>query len=533
MPPKPASGQKEEEARPGSVNIAIPEEVDGNLSPEELAQLILEGYRAKTNKGEKEKKVDPMPDVPQPDPSEDVVIFDKLMGNTDFPSAKNIIGLDFTRSDPEANLDPVLIDVQDTVGISGVTLKEALSKADDSFLKWTEKFKFDDQVLDLTEHATEIANMGALYGATERTCKAGLWLTIHTKYASLISDMQPLQMPYFQLSYRDYVDALRLRTSSVTEVKIAQRKYLVRRQETLESPTVYFYQKLKLYKRAYPFDRRDFTRFVEEFARRLTNPHLREYLVRQASSLTKEAHVLEAVNAGILYVVRSIESGLLSRREGYGLAEAKQVESVTEKNVEEARLATINILFDETSGKPEANDTIPSESVNAIKPGDKRAGEDDICFYCDKRGHFARDCYKKAKDVKSGTYVFKERPVRRNSNQIQGGEDSDSSETDSDSEFILNLMKNQRISRSQGRRILRNINRGRRASRAKSDQLFAVQAGPPTKEQGESKFEELTDNINLLATQVQDLSDKMTFLGVSYHQKGQHSNPKTGKSSRM
>ena len=132
MPPKPASGQKEEEARPGSVNIAIPEEVDGNLSPEELAQLILEGYRAKTKEGEKEKKVDPIPDVPQPDPSKDVVIFDKLMGNTDFPSAKNIIGLDFTRSDPEANLDPVLIDVQDTVGISGVTLKE-----EGVIYKWT------------------------------------------------------------------------------------------------------------------------------------------------------------------------------------------------------------------------------------------------------------------------------------------------------------------------------------------------------------------------------------------------------------
>ena len=125
------------------------------------------------------------------------------------------------------------------------------------------------------------------------------------------------------------------------------------------------------------------------------------------------------------------------------------------------------------------------------------------CYYCDRPGHFAKECFKKQNDLRAGTYKFK--PAAK-INEIQM---SSTDSTDSDTREICHLMKGGQLNKKTGRRAVRALHT-RRGKKINTNSSLTRDEEKHTDNTGE-----VTEQLRMLQVQMTDLQESVqnAFLG--------------------
>ena len=125
------------------------------------------------------------------------------------------------------------------------------------------------------------------------------------------------------------------------------------------------------------------------------------------------------------------------------------------------------------------------------------------CYYCDRTGHFAKECFKKRNDLRAGTYKFK--PAAK-INEIQT---SSTDSTDSDTREICHLMKGGQLNKKTGRRAVHAL----RTQRGKKINTNASLTRDEEKHSDNTG--EVTEQLRMLQVQMTNLQESVqnAFLG--------------------
>ena len=439
----------------------------------------------------------------------------KLYGPSGFPKTRHDPGYEFYASFDTENYDNSKISHANVSkeGTLGCPIT-SIHKSDEIFLKLIGGLRYHHQKDDFLEFVDQVVELALASGASQKMSKVGIFNGIVGPGRSIISDMGPMKTPYIELTLKEYVEALKLRLCNVTELKIARKTYQARRQEAGEGPKSYFYVKIKWYKRCHSLEQRDFNMFLEEFVKGLTNCHLQDYLTMRASVMNDEQDLLESINQGVLYIMRQVDNKRISRSEMIGL---KDRASPEEAKAGEKAINEITVPEDQGEGKEDllANISLRPKTKKTVnnKQGQgtsTSSSTGERCYYCDIPGHYAKECFRKRKDVRAGTYKFK--PARIN--EVQESSGSESSSTDSDTAEVCHLMKEGHLSTKKGRRIVRSLARNKNKSAGRRGVRNHNVLPRPTATIDNT--EELTEDIRLLQVQMADLQEQLNnnlFLG--------------------
>ena len=230
----------------------------------------------------------------------------RLYGPSEFPEPRKLApGLEYSMLYDSSRVDVGKIARvnQRREGALGTPV-ESVQRSDEVFLKFTSGVKFDSHKENFNDFCKKVIEYAVAVGATEKMAKVGLFTTLYGPSHALVADMGPMQAEYIDLSLQDYVDRLQFRLGSITEGRIAKKTYKSRKQEPGEGPRTFFYQKFHWYKKAYPSSLFDFNEFLEEFIKKLTCSHLKDYLTFHASTIKNDRDLMEAIQQGVLYVLR-------------------------------------------------------------------------------------------------------------------------------------------------------------------------------------------------------------------------------------
>ena len=324
---------------------------------------------------------------------------------------------------------------------------QPLPRSDETLVKMVASFKYQHGTDDFAVHCREIVGLATAVRATRHLTNMSIYMSIEQPARSIVADLMPSNKAIVDMSTEDYIDSLSLRLCDVTETKIAQKIYKVMTQKKGEGAATYFYRKVAAYKRAYPAEQRDFFDFSENFIKGLKNEHLCYYLTWQLSEMKGESDIHHCISKGILFVYRQIETGKLPKAEGYGLRDSKLPRDGKQEGA-------VNVLKEDSDGEGGVVGTVirtPAPKMASGKASDK-------CFYCEAPGHYAKDCFKKKKDLKAGTYKFRPAKVE----QIAGSTSESSEEADSETEAVINLIENGQMDPKKGRKVVRKLARAKK-----------------------------------------------------------------------
>ena len=422
----------------------------------------------------------------------------KLLGRGGFlETERKPAGFEFFRPFDSTQLLPANITgEEDTVGVLG-GMVGPMAKSDETLLKLVQNYKYIHGEDDFVQHCRDVVGMATVARATQHVTNFVLYMSIQPPARNFIGDLMPGNRDYAAMSTQDYIDALALRLCDVAETKMARKEYYLLQQGKGEGASTFFFKKVAAYKKAFPTERRDIIEFCEQFSQGLINKHLTSYLNLHLSEMHEEKDILETITKGILFVLRQIECGQLPRSESYGLKDSKRI--------------AVSSITEITEIKKDASSEVSEEVVASVTTssatGSEKTKENDLCYYCGKSGHYARACFRKQKDMRTGSYR-KTRPTKLN--HIHPDNTSESDSSDSEVESIVHLIQNGKLDRKKGRRVVRKLTREKEK---KSDQAYVNSNRAVT---DGNASDGVADQLSALQLQIMELQEKVdtSFLGT-------------------
>ena len=179
--------------------------------------------------------------------------------------------------------------------------------------------------------------------------------------------MFPLDVDNQRLSFNDYTTKMRELFEPVAESENAKLEFTERQQLVGENPTFYYQKKLALFERAWPRAMRDMRYFYDEVTKGLTN----ELMKSQLWSFEPDS------------------PDDYERR-------MKYLAAVVQKRYRAREISEAQALGAETSIQGYACTNGPKPFVKQEPGVHAMAEETAVCYYCRKRGHFARNCPRKS-----------------------------------------------------------------------------------------------------------------------------------------
>ena len=235
----------------------------------------------------------------------------------------------------------------------------------------------------------------------------------------------PSAEPCRDLTLVQYMDRLRGLFLPPHESESARQEFMARRQHKDENPMLYLADKVTLFERAFAEEKRDLNLLFDSTTDGLYNDQLRMEM-RKIVVATEEEYgrqVAFHINA----IRKSVVAGDIDEADAKGT----QTYSTTGSYL---------------AHKKEATGTVKSEpGVHALGDKSRRSNAKKLlCYYCQKPGHFARDCSRKLAGLPAAKKDF------GGIQAIVVGGDSD---VTSDDECVdeVNALRNRRRVRFRGR----------------------------------------------------------------------------------
>ena len=369
------------------------------------------------------------------------------------------------------------------------------NKADELFIKSVNKIHFENLEDDFETYIAEMRANAATAGASNRIFKMTVYNNILGPVKTLIREMIPVKTKYLHLGADDYINALRLKISPVTERDLLRTKFLTRKQSANENIKFYSFDMINLYCRAYPESMRDMAFCFSRICKGLRNTHLKTYLHQHMMEVHNEHQLHVLLNKGLVHITRGVEMGVIPKHEAGDLGQRSITTSY--RDVKD-HVATVNsVQNQEREGTSEEERENVNFVSNKANPGTGKKGASSpntnlTCWYCNKVGHLKHECLKRKKDLQGIV------------NRI-GGEESDSS-TSSEIEEVEKLMSVNAISRKTGRKVIQSLARARTG---KVNQVEGEVKKESTLQQSLENIEARLNSLYTLEERVNALTDQM------------------------
>ena len=261
------------------------------------------------------------------------------------------------------------------------------------------------------------------------------------------------------LTIKDYCTKLQAIFQSPAETETARQEFLARVQQKDESPMLYLSDKITLFERAFAQPKRDLNLLFDTTTDGLYNESLRMEMRKMV--FTDEEEYGQKLAFFINAIRKSVVAGDLSEAEAKGTL-------------------TYSTTSSYLASQSESHVTIKSEpGIHAIDDRKRsRTTKKLLCYYCQKPGHFARECSRKLAGLPA---------VKRDFGGVQAvlvGDYSESSDSEYYPEEEISSLRNRRKVSFKG------VNRGPRNKPRRYDRRGVSQMSPDASGGETEQFED-------------------------------------------
>jgi hypothetical protein len=341
------------------------------------------------------------------------------------------------------------------------------------------KWHFDGQD-SFEDYVVRIGGYARTLGVGEICFKNTLFQSFRPPCSFIVSDMEPSMLTYRTMSKKDYVRALHERLEPASACDLIYGQFKERTQKAGEVYDLYLRDKYNLFVRSFPAGKtRIFKDFCESAIRGLHNEILRakarDFLSIQAlngSRVETFDDLRQIIQVSVENIQQRTIAGELDAADAVGtdirLMNYSYTNAVSSREREKNSRYEVNVVKGEDIEAEEIaafrnfkkfqNYTgYKTKGIKGFSPSGRTPAEDDICYNCNNKGHFSRNCPRKNLPERSQN-VNKVEGINPNDNT--GDQDTSSSESDLEINYVKEKKKSKHNSdktRKNGRRNIYQI----------------------------------------------------------------------------
>ena len=336
------------------------------------------------------------------------------------------------------------------------------------------KWSFDGQD-SFEDYVVRIGGYARTLGVGEICFKNTLFQSFRPPCLFIVSDMEPSMSIYRKMSRKEYVQALHERLEPASACDLIYTQFKERTQKAGEVYDLYLRDKCNLFIRSFPSGKtRIFKEFCESSIRGLHNEILRnkarDFLSIQAingfkvetfDQLRRIIHVsVESIQArtiaGELDASDAVGTDIRLMNYSYTNAASsreKERKSRYEVNVINESLDEEEIAAFRRFKKYQNQTGFKAKGIKGFTVPGRQPAEDDICYNCNGKGHFSRNC---PQNNLPGRYQNVNKVEKSNPDDITRDQDTSSSDSDLEIDYVKEKKK-PKPSQTKSKKSRRNI----------------------------------------------------------------------------
>ena len=324
------------------------------------------------------------------------------------------------------------------------------------------KWSFDGQD-SFEDYVVRIGGYARTLGVGEICFKNTLFQSFRPPCSFIVSDMEPSMSLYRKMNRKEYVQALHERLEPASACDLIYTQFKERTQKPGEVYDLYLRDKYNLFIRSFPNGKtRIFKEFCESSIRGLHNEILRNKARDFVSMQSLNGFKIETFDQLRRIIQVSVENiqtrtiageldasdaiGTDIRLMNYSYTNAASSREKERKSRYEVNVMDENLDEDEIAAfrrfKKYQNQTgYKAKGIKGFTVPGRQPAEDDICYNCNGKGHFSRNCPRNNLPGRYQNVNKVEKSSPDTSDDIPGNQDTSSSDSDLEIDYVKEKKK--------------------------------------------------------------------------------------------
>ena len=324
------------------------------------------------------------------------------------------------------------------------------------------KWSFDGQD-SFEDYVVRIGGYARTLGVGEICFKNTLFQSFRPPCSFIVSDMEPSMSLYRKMNRKEYVQALHERLEPASACDLIYTQFKERTQKPGEVYDLYLRDKYNLFIRSFPNGKtRIFKEFCESSIRGLHNEILRNKARDFVSIQSLNGFKIETFDQLRRIIQVSVENiqtrtiageldasdaiGTDIRLMNYSYTNAASSREKERKSRYEVNVMDENLDEDEIAAfrrfKKYQNQTgYKAKGIKGFTVPGRQPAEDDICYNCNGKGHFSRNCPRNNLPGRYQNVNKVEKSSPDTSDDIPGNQDTSSSDSDLEIDYVKEKKK--------------------------------------------------------------------------------------------
>jgi hypothetical protein len=324
------------------------------------------------------------------------------------------------------------------------------------------KWSFDGQD-SFEDYVVRIGGYARTLGVGEICFKNTLFQSFRPPCSFIVSDMEPSMSLYRKMNRKEYVQALHERLEPASACDLIYTQFKERTQKAGEVYDLYLRDKYNLFIRSFPNGKtRIFKEFCESSIRGLHNEILRNKARDFVSIQSLNGFKIETFDQLRRIIQVSVENiqtrtiageldasdaiGTDIRLMNYSYTNAASSREKERKSRYEVNVMDENLDEDEIAAfrrfKKYQNQTgYKAKGIKGFTVPGRQPAEDDICYNCNGKGHFSRNCPRNNLPGRYQNVNKVEKSSPDTSDDIPGNQDTSSSDSDLEIDYVKEKKK--------------------------------------------------------------------------------------------
>lgn len=324
------------------------------------------------------------------------------------------------------------------------------------------KWSFDGQD-SFEDYVVRIGGYARTLGVGEICFKNTLFQSFRPPCSFIVSDMEPSMSLYRKMNRKEYVQALHERLEPASACDLIYTQFKERTQKAGEVYDLYLRDKYNLFIRSFPNGKtRIFKEFCESSIRGLHNEILRNKardFVSMQSLNGFKVETFDQLRRIIQVSVENIQTRTIAgeldasdaigtdiRLMNYSYTNAassreKERKSRYEVNVMDEKIDEDEIAAFRRFRKYQSQTGYKAKGIKGFTVPGRQPAEDDICYNCNGKGHFSRNCPRNNLPGRYQNVNKVEKSSPDTSDDITGNQDTSSSDSDLEIDYVKEKKK--------------------------------------------------------------------------------------------